>query len=305
MTGTTIEATVKRVVDGDTVYVEEFPKSIRILSLDTEESHSGGGKPTTPWGLEASEYAKQLLEVGSRIRLEFQGTEDPSDVWSHYVDNFGRGLAWVHLEDGRDFQELMIRQGYSPYFTKYGYAEWPRLHSRYVSAEREAQLANLGVWDQVAVNGSMQRNYAVLGVWWDLRARLIEEYRSFKLSHPSKPVFNTRKDYLQLKEMAGNNEEVIVFSELRSYRRVGGVHGLISIGSQEQSFDFFIPQIDSQVGQQIVTLLANRYFPREDERFPRRGYAYVKGKLQLYRNERMQMVIESANAFFDGPNELD
>jgi micrococcal nuclease len=298
MRGTTIEATVKRVVDGDTLYVEEFDKSIRILSLDTEESYSTGGKPVTPWGKKATERAKSLLPESSKVILEFQGQESKEEVWKRYVDNFGRGLAWVHLADDRDFQELMIQEGYSPYFTKYGYAEWSELHQKYIHAERVAQTNNVGVWNQAEVNGSEMRNYAVLATWWELRAQLIEQYRHYKQNHPEKTIYNTRKNYLELVELAKSNKEVIIFTELRNLRRIGGIHGLISIGSNEQPFSLFIPKMDETKSQEVVNLLRNRYLPMEDERYPRRGYAYVTGKLQLFR-DNPQMIVEEPSAIQD------
>jgi micrococcal nuclease len=299
MRGTTIAATVKRTVDGDTLYVKEFDKSIRILSLDTEETHAvPNGKPVTPWGKRASERAKELLPEGSKVTLEFQGQDSPEEVWVRYVDNYGRGLAWVHLEDGSDFQEIMIQEGYSPYFSKYGYAEWPQLHQRYMQAERTAQTANIGVWNQAEVNGAEMRNYAVLGTWWDLRARIIDSYRNYKQSHPEVTLYNTRKNYLELVELAKREAEVTVFTELRSMRRVGGIHGLISIGSYDQPFELFVRNLDSAPSQKIVNLLTTRYFPAEDQRYPRRGYAYVTGTLQLFRDDP-QMVIDDPNAIQD------
>lgn len=298
MRGTKIEATVKRVVDGDTLYIQEFPKSIRILSLDTEETHAGGGKPVTPWGKLASQRAKELLPEGSKVILEFQGQDSPEDVWTRYVDNYGRGLAWVHIDNSTDFQEIMIREGYSPYFSKYGYAEWPELHQRYTEAERAAQIKNIGVWNQGEVNGSEIRNYAVLATWWDLRARIINEYRSYKDSHPEVTLYNTRKNYLELVELAKSGAEITIFTELRSIRRIGGIHGLISMGSSEQNFGLFIQNIDGAIGQEIINLLTTRYFPVQDESYPRRGYAYVTGKLQLYR-DKPQMLIDSPAAIQD------
>lgn len=298
MRGTKIQATVKRVVDGDTLYVEEFNKSIRILSLDTEESYSAGGKPVTPWGKKATEYAKSLLNEGSQVFLEFQGQESADEVWTRYVDNFGRGLAWVHLHDGRDFQEIMIQEGYSPYFSKYGYAEWPELHQKYTQAERVAQTSNLGVWNQAEVNGSQMRNYAVLATWWDLRAQVIEQYRNYKQRHPEKTIYNTRKNYLELVELANSNAEVTIFTDMQSLRRIGGIHGLISIGSFDQPFSLFIPRMDEANSQKIINLLMNRYIPMEDEHYPRRGYAYVTGKLEMFRNNP-QMVVESPAAIQD------
>jgi endonuclease YncB( thermonuclease family) len=53
-----------------------------------------------------------------------------------YRGNFGRLLVYIH-KDGVDFQETMIREGFSPYFVKYGNAIFH--HDTYRAAEREAQ----------------------------------------------------------------------------------------------------------------------------------------------------------------------
>jgi hypothetical protein len=56
--GTIINATVVRVVDGDTVRLQADGReqSVRLLALDTEESNRGSvTKPVTPWGRKAKE----------------------------------------------------------------------------------------------------------------------------------------------------------------------------------------------------------------------------------------------------------
>jgi endonuclease YncB( thermonuclease family) len=63
--GTTVEGTVVRVIDGDTVRIQADGReaSIRNLALDTEESNSGSPtKPQTPWG----RAAKTEASVSSR-----------------------------------------------------------------------------------------------------------------------------------------------------------------------------------------------------------------------------------------------
>lgn len=55
--GTTVEATVTRVVDGDTLVVDldGAEEKLRLAALDTEESNRGSDKPVTPWGKKAKE----------------------------------------------------------------------------------------------------------------------------------------------------------------------------------------------------------------------------------------------------------
>lgn len=79
--------TVVRVVDGDTVVVSinNNDQTIRLLNVNTPETKDPN-KPTECLGPEASEYLKQALPAGSKVRLEF-------DVERH--DKYGRTLAGV------------------------------------------------------------------------------------------------------------------------------------------------------------------------------------------------------------------
>ncbi len=301
MSGTQVTATVVRVVDGDTVRVDNGTgeESLRILALDTEESHAGGSKPVTQWGLKASERAKAIFAAGDEVTLEFPGSEPAEVCWRKYRGNFGRPLVYIYDKDDNDFQEIMIREGYSPYFVKYGYANFPAHHQRYLAAERVAQVAHIGVWDQQTVNHGEMRNYASLGVWWDLRARVIEGYRAFKAANLGAAVFNTRLDYDKLVEMATAGETGVVFTELRDLRRVGGDNGLIGIGSEQQPFKLFLPDLDEPACQAIVHLLENRYMAG-DLAHPRRSYAYVMGPMKLFHG-RPELVVTSPEQITDEP----
>ncbi len=284
MAGTELTVTVDRVVDGDTVrvFLEEGgeSESLRILALDTEEVFNSGSKPVTEMGRRASDRAKALIAPGDRVRIMFPGTEPAAEALVKHRGNFGRPLVYLTLEDGTDFQELMIREGMSPYFMKYGYAHFSGLHDRYVEAERAAQTENLGVWDQIANNGSVLRNYAALCTWWDLRARVIEGYRETKRRAPEVALYNTRLDYAKLVALAKQRAEVTIFMELRDFRPAGP-HALFSTGSIEQPFSLLVREGNEEAGQPIMTLLRSRYVA-EGEAMPRRSYAYVTGPTKMF-----------------------
>jgi micrococcal nuclease len=296
--GTTVATEIARVVDGDTlaVPIDGEDERLRLLCLDTEESNPGSDKPITPWGREAKKEAQRVFQVGSAVTLEFPGREPLEECLVRHRDNFGRLLVFVHGQQG-DFQEHMIAAGYSPYFMKYGHAEFASHHARYGAAERAAQAAHVGVWDQVTVNGSEMRNYATLGAWWTLRARLIDEYRTLRVGDPT--LLNSRLDYAELVEIARDGGEATVFTELASIKRVGGHRAIVDIGSRAQPFKLFVPDIESDDGRQLLSLLETRYVA-DDPGHIRRSYAYVRGQLQLFHNEP-EIVVEDAAQVTDAP----
>ena len=296
--GTTLKATVSRVVDGDTlvVDVDGREEKLRLAALDTEESNRGSDKPVTPWGKKAKEEATAFFPAGTTVTLEFAGSEPPEEAIELYRDNFGRLLVWAYRDD-EDFQERMIGLGFSPYFTKYGFADFAGHHARYLAAQRRAQTADIGVWNQVAVNGSEMRNYALLGVWWDLRGQLIEDYRRRKAERPE--LLNSRRDYAKLVELAGAEAEAVIFTELRTVSRVGQNNAIVEIGSRSQPFKLFLPDVEGAEGQAILALLDNAYVDGDDNH-PRRSYAYVHGPLKLFRDEP-ELVVTSALQISDAP----
>jgi micrococcal nuclease len=296
--GTTFEVTVVRVVDGDTLLVSanETEERLRLAALDTEESNHGSDKPVTPWGKEAKKEATEFFEVGAELTLEFAGNEPLEVCLTRYRDNFGRLLVWAYRGED-DFQEHMIREGYSPYFTKYGFADFESHHARYLRAQRAAQAAHVGVWNQAEVNGSEMRNYALLGVWWDLRAQVISDYRRFRADRP--PLLNSRLDYEQIVALAREGAEAVIFTELRSYTKVGQRKAIAEIGSKHQPFKVFLPDVDGDEGQQVLALLDNRYIAKDPDH-PRRSYAYVKGPLKLFRDEP-EVTVTGAEQISDAP----
>lgn len=300
--GTTIEAKVVRVVDGDTIRVQ-FPhlvpeKSLRILNLETEESNSGSNKLITPWGHQAKERAKLFFQPQDLVILEYPGTESIEICQRRYQDNYGRPLILIHKQ-GVDYQEMMLREGYSPYFNKYGNAAFLSYHQRYQQAEREAQAANLGIWDQIAANGAELHNYAALGVWWNLRAQIIDQFRQWQKQQDN--LLNSRLDFETIVAKAHQQEQVVVFTELRSLRRITPTSARIEIGSVKQPFNLYIPNTDSPEGKALVHLLNHRYFSTND--YPKRSYAYISGQLRLF-NKNPQITVHSTAQITDEPPAL-
>jgi micrococcal nuclease len=131
--GNTIEAQVVRVVDGDTIIVdiEGQEYRVRYIGIDTPETVHPT-KPVEPFGKEASDMNKQLVE-GKIVRLE----KDISET-----DRYDRLLRYVYVDDMFVNAEL-VRRGYAQVTT---YPPDVKYQDLFLEYQREAQTENRGLW---------------------------------------------------------------------------------------------------------------------------------------------------------------
>jgi endonuclease YncB( thermonuclease family) len=187
--GETDPCKVVRVVDGDTVRVIVGGKeeALRLLAIDTEESHNSVAKKITPFGLETSVWAKSFIQEGQPCVLEY-GPERR--------DVYDRLLAYLWLiEDGtwKDYNLQTVEKGYAPYFTKYGYSR--EHHAEYVAAQKAAQEKKLGVWDP-SNEGNLRGTYLGpdgLIAWWNERADALAVFEKDARTRPD--IVDTRMHY--------------------------------------------------------------------------------------------------------------
>lgn len=127
------DTSVVRVVDGDTIEVSGGAR-VRLIGIDTPETVDPG-RPVQCFGPEATRYAKELLPVGTRVRLVY-------DV--ERLDRFGRTLAYVHkLADGVFVNAAVARNGFAVQAT------FPPnvVHAEeFRAAVAEARGASIGLW---------------------------------------------------------------------------------------------------------------------------------------------------------------
>ncbi|MGH9209328.1 MAG: thermonuclease family protein [Acidimicrobiales bacterium] len=129
-------ATVVRVVDGDTVVVRVggSEEPVRLIGIDTPESVAEN-QPVECYGPEASERLGQLLPPGTAVRLA-------RDVEPR--DRYDRLLAYVYRAD----DDLLVNQDQ----VTRGYAEaseYPpntALSATFTAAQRSAQASDVGMW---------------------------------------------------------------------------------------------------------------------------------------------------------------
>jgi micrococcal nuclease len=129
-------ATVTRVVDGDTVVVAvgATSESVRLIGVDTPETVDDR-KPVQCFGPEASARTKALLPPGTAVRLE-RDTEAR--------DQYGRLLAYlIRSADGLFVNLALVREGFGTVLI----IEPNAAHAVALrEAEAAARGAGIGLW---------------------------------------------------------------------------------------------------------------------------------------------------------------
>lgn len=139
--------TVSSVIDGDTIQVviDGKKETLRLIGIDTPETVDPR-KPVQCFGKEASAKAKSLLS-GKSVGLE-------SDPTQGERDKYQRLLRYVFLEDGTNFNKLMISEGYAHEYT---YNTPYKYQSEFKQAQKEAETSNVGLWaDDACPTGTPQ-----------------------------------------------------------------------------------------------------------------------------------------------------
>ena len=127
---------VVKVIDGDTLVISLNGKNetLRLMGMDTPETVDPR-KPVQCFGIEASNKAKEIL-TGQRVKLEADPTQGERD-------KYHRLLRYIFLEDGTNYQDYMIRQGYAHEYT---YKLPFKYQTQFKQAEAEARLNKRGLW---------------------------------------------------------------------------------------------------------------------------------------------------------------
>lgn len=129
-------ATVKRIVDGDTLVASRDGRSekIRLLSIDTPETKDPN-KPVECMGPQAAAFLKSRLPVGSTISLKFDKQKR---------DKYGRVLAAVFDSHKRFIEADIARAGLGVAKT---YKPNTHFYQKVLAAQEEARADGRGLFD--------------------------------------------------------------------------------------------------------------------------------------------------------------
>ncbi|MCL5992821.1 MAG: thermonuclease family protein [Firmicutes bacterium] len=121
---------VERVVDGDT-FVITGGERVRLIGVDAPDARLAASSET--YGKEAAAFTREKIE-GMHVKLVY-------DVQQR--DQYGRLLAYVYLEDGKFFNELLVREGYAQVYTVAPNVARAEILQE---AQRHALENKLGLW---------------------------------------------------------------------------------------------------------------------------------------------------------------
>ena len=137
-------ATVERVVDGDTVVVDVDGRheTVRLIGIDTPETVNPNA-PVECFGPEASAATKGLLPEGTPVLLE-------RDVEAR--DDYDRLLVYLHrATDGMFVNLELVRSGYATLLT---FPPNVAHVDDFVAAAEAARTEGLGLWSGCSQPGS-------------------------------------------------------------------------------------------------------------------------------------------------------
>jgi|RhiMethySRZTD1v2_1073278.scaffolds.fasta_scaffold78262_2 endonuclease YncB( thermonuclease family) len=302
----------KSVVDGDTVHVQGLGSSLRLLGVDAEETfkyekerrayeagwekymrdmRGSSPKPVkfaTPMGDEAKKWAQKFYADVNTVRLE---RDHPKEVRDYY----NRYLAYVIVDRGGGKEENynieVVRAGYSPYFSKYGYSR--RFHQQFVDAENEARAAGRGIWDPTKQH---YPDYDERKIWWDARAEFIKAFEDEAQAHDNYIVLTNYDTPTRLEALVG--KEVVVLGAVSEVRLGDGNAPTRVLLSRRRTSDFPLifwdrdVYMSSGVGQHVGDYIKVKGFVTKYD--DKRGHSY-----------QLQIKIDLPSQIFAAPKTTD
>lgn len=127
---------VVKVVDGDTldVSIDGNVERLRLIGIDTPETVDPR-KPVQCFGVEASNKSRETL-LDKKVFIEGDSTQGERD-------KYDRLLRYVFLEDGTNFNLMMIKEGYA---YEYTYNLPYKYQSEFKEAQKYAENNKVGLW---------------------------------------------------------------------------------------------------------------------------------------------------------------
>lgn len=126
---------VVKVIDGDTVTLSMHGKNetLRLIGIDTPETGDSRGNVEC-FAKEATEKLKEV--ISERVAIEKDDSQGERD-------RYGRLLAYLFSESGKNLNQLLIEEGYA---SEYTYNDPYKYQSAFKAAEQAAKEEKKGLW---------------------------------------------------------------------------------------------------------------------------------------------------------------
>lgn len=121
------------IADGDTIYVrdtnEQASYRVRFAMIDAPEKKQA-------YGMQSKQSLTQLLRGSGKIKLEVFST-----------DRYGRYVAMVFDERGRNINLLQVKSGAAWVYTQYAKGKaFAPYYNDFIQAQKEARSSKRGLW---------------------------------------------------------------------------------------------------------------------------------------------------------------
>ena len=138
----TLQGTVNRVYDGDTLDIEPHGK-VRLIGIDTpEKDPSHRDRYLEKQGISASRQ-REIYQAAKHFNLRHVAGQTVTLVTDDPLrDRHGRLLAYVYLADGRLLNSMLLDQGLAAVYRKFTF----RLKEEFLAVEAHARQAKVGLW---------------------------------------------------------------------------------------------------------------------------------------------------------------
>ena len=297
------EFTISKILDGDTFRFEGLDKSTRLMGIDTEETFKdsdaemkvndistywaeyyahkkdSSNKPAkieSPFGYDTWQWTKELFKDVVKVRIEV-------DDYKRVIDMFNRYLVYIIAirEDGTEFNYNIecVKQGYSPYFSKYGYVA--RFDKEFKAAQKYAQDNKLGIWSGKEL---CYPDYYERLKWWDKRG---DQIRKFETEYAGKPGYFSMLDQSDFNKLVKHVGDSIT------------IFGTISRVITDNNPYIAKLEINENDTIDLVFFKQNMELVKElklDD--PVGYYIYAKGKLSEYKGKK-QIIIEDKSQVWE------
>jgi len=143
------EGEVIRVIDGDTIIIElsdNKRERVRLLGIDTPEMDASKNRPREYGSLSRdhlAKWAEKAQDFTSEQLLHDMVTVS-YDPEAGKRDQYDRVLGYVTLNDGRDFNLMLIEEGYARVYVAETFDRKPE----YINALKIAQEYDIGMWKE-------------------------------------------------------------------------------------------------------------------------------------------------------------